>query len=106
MTETSGWCPIGEISQWHESPQRLYSQQRFEVWDLFLRRVKTCAGYPGSFEHEFIDAETFAEWGVDFLKYDYCYKPRDMDGRLLYRRMAMALKTAAGRSCSAPATGA
>ena len=54
--------------------------------------VKTCAGYPGSFEHEFIDAETFAEWGVDFLKYDYCYKPRDMDGRLLYRRMAMALK--------------
>ena len=54
--------------------------------------VKTCAGYPGSFEHEFIDAETFAEWGVDFLKYDYCYKPRDMDGKLLYRRMAMALK--------------
>ena len=33
----------------------------------------TCAGYPGSFEHEFIDAATFAEWGVDFLKYDYCY---------------------------------
>lgn len=27
----------------------------------------TCAGYPGSFEHEFIDAATFAEWGVDFL---------------------------------------
>ncbi len=25
----------------------------------------TCAGYPGSFEHEFIDAATFAEWGVD-----------------------------------------
>ena len=23
----------------------------------------TCAGYPGSFEHEFIDAKTFAEWG-------------------------------------------
>jgi len=54
--------------------------------------VKTCAGYPGSFEYEFIDAETFAEWGVDFLKYDYCYKPRDVDGKLLYRRMAMALK--------------
>jgi len=54
--------------------------------------VKTCAGYPGSFEYQFIDAETFAEWGVDFLKYDYCYKPRDVDGKLLYRRMAMALK--------------
>ena len=27
----------------------------------------TCAGYPGSFEHEFVDAETFASWGVDYL---------------------------------------
>lgn len=25
----------------------------------------TCAGYPGSFEHEFIDADTFASWGAD-----------------------------------------
>ena len=25
----------------------------------------TCAGYPGSYEHEFIDAATFAEWGVE-----------------------------------------
>ena len=33
---------------------------------------RTCANYPGSLEHEFIDAETFAEWGVDYLKYDYC----------------------------------
>ena len=28
----------------------------------------TCAGYPDSFEHEFEDAETFAEWDVDYLK--------------------------------------
>ena len=52
----------------------------------------TCAGYPGSFEHEFQDAAQFAKWGVDYLKYDYCYKPRTMDGELLYRRMALALK--------------
>lgn len=52
----------------------------------------TCAGYPGSFEHEFQDAKQFAEWGVDYLKYDYCFKPRSMDGDLLYRRMALALK--------------
>lgn len=51
----------------------------------------TCAGYPGSFEHEFVDAATFAEWGVDFLKYDYCYKPNYEDGRLLYTRMGLAL---------------
>ncbi|MBQ7783131.1 MAG: glycoside hydrolase family 27 protein [Oscillospiraceae bacterium] len=52
----------------------------------------TCAGYPGSFEHEFDDAETFAEWGVDYLKYDYCYKPSAADGANLYKRMGMALR--------------
>ena len=52
----------------------------------------TCAGYPGSFEHEFVDAETFAEWGVDYLKYDYCYKPDYIPGEILYKRMAMALR--------------
>ena len=52
---------------------------------------RTCADYPGSFEHEFIDAETFAEWGVDYLKYDYCFKPMTEKGDLLYKRMALAL---------------
>lgn len=52
----------------------------------------TCAGYPGSFEHEFQDAETFANWEVDFLKYDYCYKPSHIPGEVLYKRMGMALK--------------
>ncbi|MCL2547145.1 MAG: glycoside hydrolase family 27 protein [Oscillospiraceae bacterium] len=54
--------------------------------------VLTCAEYPGSFEHEFADAQTFAEWGVDFLKYDYCNRPLNHDGKILYRRMAMALR--------------
>ena len=52
----------------------------------------TCAGYPGSFEHEFIDAKTFAEWGVDFLKYDYCYHSPIIHGQYLYRRMGLALE--------------
>ena len=52
----------------------------------------TCAGYPGSFEHEFIDAATFAEWGVDFLKYDYCYHSNIIPGEYLYRRMGLALE--------------
>lgn len=56
----------------------------------------TCAGYPSSYEHEFVDAQTFADWGVDFLKYDNCYKPSSIEGKLLYRRMAMALR-ATGR---------
>lgn len=52
----------------------------------------TCAGYPGSYEHEFIDAETFAGWGVDFLKYDYCYHSPIVAGKYLYRRMGLALE--------------
>ncbi|KAG8773386.1 hypothetical protein FRC15_002039 [Serendipita sp. 397] len=35
----------------------------------------TCSGYPGSLGYENIDAATFAEWGVDYLKYDNCYVP-------------------------------
>lgn len=52
----------------------------------------TCAGYPGSYEHEFIDAATFAEWEVDFLKYDYCYHSPIVPGDILYRRMGLALE--------------
>ena len=32
----------------------------------------TCAGHVGAFEHEELDAQRFAEWGFDFLKYDWC----------------------------------
>ena len=56
----------------------------------------TCAGFPGSFEREFIDAETFAEFGVDYLKYDFCTFPKGKDPQLYYNRMGMALK-ATGR---------
>lgn len=51
----------------------------------------TCARYPSSFDHEFQDAKTFAEWGVDFLKYDNCNRPVNYPGRLLYKRMGLAL---------------
>ncbi len=58
--------------------------------------TRTCAEYPASFEKEMIDAQTFADWGVDFLKYDFCNKPVHANGPLLYYRMSMALK-ASGR---------
>ncbi|KAI9375077.1 glycoside hydrolase superfamily [Aspergillus egyptiacus] len=35
----------------------------------------TCAGYPASLGYEDIDAEAFAEWGIDYLKYDDCGVP-------------------------------
>ena len=56
----------------------------------------TCAGFPASFDHEFVDAEQFAEWGVDYLKYDNCWKPSMIPGRVLYNKMALALR-ATGR---------
>lgn len=58
--------------------------------------VRTCADYPGSFEHEFADARQFAEWGVDYLKHDNGYRPSTQSTPMLYRRMAMALR-ASGR---------
>ncbi|GAB2807247.1 NPCBM/NEW2 domain-containing protein [Lentzea nigeriaca] len=33
----------------------------------------TCQGYPASLDNETIDAQTFADWGVDLLKYDNCH---------------------------------
>jgi alpha-galactosidase len=32
----------------------------------------TCQEYEGSYEHEQVDAQRFAEWGFDYLKYDWC----------------------------------
>ena len=37
--------------------------------------TKTCAGFAGSYNHEYTDAQTFASWNIDFLKYDFCYNP-------------------------------
>lgn len=58
--------------------------------------IRTCANFPGSFDHEFLDAQTFAEYGCDYLKYDYCFRPETSNGKLLYYRMGMALR-ATGR---------
>ncbi len=58
--------------------------------------VMTCAGYPSSYDHEFTDARTFADWGVDYLKYDFCNFPANANGMNRYATMSMALK-ATGR---------
>ncbi|KAF1841932.1 glycoside hydrolase family 27 protein [Cucurbitaria berberidis CBS 394.84] len=39
----------------------------------------TCALYAGSLGHEELDAQTFAEWGIDYLKYDNCNVPHEWD---------------------------
>lgn len=52
----------------------------------------TCAGYPSSYGHEYEDTKQFAEWGVDYLKYDFCNFPSSGNGRNAYLTMAMALR--------------
>ena len=58
--------------------------------------IMTCAGYPSSYDHEFQDARQFADWGVDYLKYDFCHFPDSADCKSRYHTMSMALK-ATGR---------
>lgn len=53
----------------------------------------TCAGVTGSLGFEEIDAQTFAEWGIDYLKYDYCHAPTDRTTAFTrYKTMGDALK--------------
>jgi len=52
--------------------------------------TKTCAGRPGSNGYEVIDANTYAEWGVDYLKYDWC-SSEGIDPVKAYTDMSNAL---------------
>jgi len=52
----------------------------------------TCAGYTASLHFEDQDAKTFASWGIDYLKYDYCGAPPDKETAMKrYKKMADAL---------------
>ena len=44
---------------------------------------RTCAEYPGSYGHEAQDAKTYADWGVDYVKYDWC------GARMIYNNDAL-----------------
>ncbi|GAX82413.1 hypothetical protein CEUSTIGMA_g9841.t1 [Chlamydomonas eustigma] len=57
----------------------------------------TCEGYPGSWGYEKQDAQTYAKWGVDYLKYDYCgMEKTTVSVRTSYETMRDALN-ATGR---------
>lgn len=86
-----GWTYINIDDGW-EAPERtprgeLLSNEKFPdmkalsdyVHNLGLKigiysspGPLTCGGYLGSYEHEFQDARTWEDWGIDFLKYDWC----------------------------------
>lgn len=52
---------------------------------------KTCGGRPGSQGHEYQDAKTYASWGVDYLKYDWC-ETGTRNAEEAYTLMADALR--------------
>jgi alpha-galactosidase len=59
----------------------------------------TCAGYEGSYGHEEQDARTYAAWGIDYLKYDWCGARNvytDQEMQPIYQKMGDALR-ASGR---------
>ena len=55
--------------------------------------TNTCACYAGSNGHEYQDAFTYASWGIDYLKYDWCYT-QDLNPKGAYTTMRSALKRA------------
>lgn len=56
---------------------------------------RTCAGAFGSYGYEEIDAKTYAEWGVDVVKCDYCFAPDDVEtAKKRYKALADAFAAA------------
>ncbi|TWJ01563.1 putative Ig domain-containing protein [Mucilaginibacter frigoritolerans] len=86
-----GWSYINIDDGW-EAPQRLVNgeitpNEKFPdmraltayVHSLGLKMgiysspgPLTCGGYLGSWQHEDQDAQTYSDWGIDYLKYDWC----------------------------------
>ena len=74
--------------------------------------TKTCGGYAGSLGHEEQDAEMYAQWGFDYLKYDLCsfipdvmekQAPHDKAAQMklmiaAYEKMGKALKAATAKT--------
>ena len=55
--------------------------------------TNTCACYAGSLGHEYQDAFMYAQWGVDYLKYDWCYT-NNINPKGAYTLMRNALRKA------------
>ncbi|PYX14457.1 MAG: alpha-galactosidase [Acidobacteria bacterium] len=53
----------------------------------------TCQKRPGSFDHELQDAKTYASWGVDYVKVDWCYS-EGLDPEVQYVKFRDALAQA------------
>jgi len=84
-TFPSGMKSLGEYIHEKDLKYGIYSDAGYQ----------TCAGNPGSLGYEAVDAATFAEWGIDYLKYDNCFHD-DTPPEVRYPPMRNALN-ASGR---------
>lgn len=100
-------CLVGDPTRFPHGMKALgdYYHSKGAKYGLYTAEsTTTCGGYPASAGYEALDAQTFAEWGVDYLKVDGCgpagYYPQG------YKAMGVALENS-GRdieySCSWPA---
>ena len=61
---------------------------------------KTCVGLPGSLGHEGQDVKTYVEWGVDYVKVDWCpeqydwYSGDDSEARVEFTKIGSAMRKA------------
>lgn len=87
----------------HEDPKRFPSGMKALADYVHSKGLKlgiysdagsqTCGGRPGSRGYEFQDALTYAKWGIDYLKYDWC-NTEGLKAEGAYKTMAAALKKA------------
>ena len=87
----------------HEDPEKFPSGMKALADYLHAKGLKlgiysdagtnTCACYAGSLGHEYQDAFMYAQWGVDYLKYDWCYTT-NINPRGAYALMRNALRVA------------
>ena len=86
-----GWSYINIDDAWEDGRDakgRILTNKKFPDMKALARYVHkqglklgiysspgplTCERYTGSYRHEFQDAQTYADWGIDYLKYDWCY---------------------------------
>jgi hypothetical protein len=66
LTPPMGW------NSWNSTGVNVSEEVIRDIADV---GTETCGEMPGSFGYEQQDAQLFADWGVDYLKYDYCFCP-------------------------------
>jgi alpha-galactosidase len=113
MVETGlihhGWAYINIDDAWHgrRDPRtgEISSNEKFPSMERLARFIhskglkfglytdvgpKTCASFEGSMDHDFRDAQTYAKWGVDYVKVDWC-NMKGKDSEPAYRLFGRAL---------------